>query len=163
MKHLLIAALLALFTVSTASADEPTERALAEELMALNNVQQNVERMFAQMKEAQVAMLKSLELPEDKVEEAQALQARLLEVLDQELSWPSLKEEYLDVYTEVFSREELEKLLEFSKSEVGRSINAKMPQLMQKTMAIGQRHSQQAIPKMQKVVEEFFKNNPPAQ
>ncbi len=161
MKHLFFAIILMSLTVTAPLAEDATKRALAEELMMLNNVQQNVERMFAQMKEAQVAMLGSLELPEDKVEEAQQLQARLLAVLDEELSWPSLKEEYLDVYTEIFTREELKALLEFSKSETGRSINAKMPQLMQKTMQIGQRHSQQAIPRMQEVMEEFFEGTQP--
>ncbi|WP_305041254.1 DUF2059 domain-containing protein [Geoalkalibacter sp.] len=157
MRHIVILALSVFFYTTTAGAQaQPEPRALAAELLTINNVQQNVERVFAQVKQIQIQQLESLELPPERAEEAEQLQEKLLAVLGEELSWESMKEEYIAAYTEVFTPEELQALLDFSRSEAGRGINAKMPRLMEKTMQIGQRRAQQALPRMQEILNDFF-------
>ncbi|WP_305046582.1 DUF2059 domain-containing protein [Geoalkalibacter sp.] len=164
MKNVIAFALVVLFGASLAGAQsQPDPRALAAELLAINNVQQNVERLFEQIKQIQISQLQSLELPAERAEDAKQLQEQLLAVLGEEMSWESMKDEYVEVYTQVFTPEELQALLEFSRSEAGRSINAKMPQLMEKSMQVGQRRAQKALPRMQEILEDFFEEESAAE
>lgn len=158
-KIAMIALSVVLLAAGVAGASQPQAdaRAVTEELLAVNNVQQNVERMFKQIKDIQLNQLQSLGIAADKKDGVDSLQERLFAVLEAEMSWESMKEEYIDIYTQVFTLEELQALLDFSQSEVGRRINDKMPLLMEKSMVIGQQRAQKAMPKMQEILEDYFK------
>jgi uncharacterized protein len=157
MKNIVVLTLLVLLIAAPAAAQNNLDaRAITEELLVLNNVESNVQRMLTQIKDLQMNQLETLGLTAGKTKEAKVLQERLFAILEAELSWESMKEEYIDVYTDVFTREELHALLDFSRSEMGRNINAKMPLLMEKSMQIGHLRAQKAMPKMQEILEEFF-------
>ena len=160
MRKVCVLILLALMASVPAFAQDANQaRLVAEELLVLNNVDANAQRMLKQVKDLQMAQLKELGLSQEKTGEVETLQARLFEILEAELSWDSMKEEYIDIYTQVFTLEELQALLEFTRSEMGRRINEKMPLLMEKSMQIGQIRAQKAIPKMQQILEEYISKN----
>lgn len=156
MRALLVLSCLLFLFPGLVQADQAHSRKLAEELLQLNNVQSQVEQLFSQMKRMVEGQLSVTGMPAESQAKADELLALALQMLDEEMSWTSMKDEYIDLYASTFSAEELQAIVDFSKSPVGRQINAKMPELTQKSMAIGQRHAQGVLPKITQAVQDYL-------
>ncbi len=87
------------------------------------------------------------------------MQKIALDLLFEGLSWKSLKEEYIQLYAETFTEEELQGIIEFSKSPLGKKMAEKSPILMQKSMEIGRQHAQQVMPRVQQAIQDYMKEN----
>ena len=140
---------------SMANADVAKQRALAEEMLevsqassVLDNMSKQVDAMFAQT-------VQQMNLTGDKQAEAEKYQQRLNTIMKEELSWDKLKGQFVDVYVDVFSEEELEELVEFYKSPLGQKLIVKMPQLMQESMGLAQKQMQSIIPKIKALSQEM--------
>ena len=151
----LIVLLTLMFATVMVNADEAKQRALAEEMLevsqassVLDNMSKQVDAMFAQT-------VQQMNLAEDKKAEAEKYQQRLNVIMKEELSWNKLKGQFVDVYVDVFSEEELEELVAFYKSPLGQKLIVKMPQLMQESMGLAQKQMQSIIPKIKALSQEM--------
>ena len=79
---------------------------------------------------------------------------RSMAVLHDELNWERLKPQFTKVYTDTFTQEEVDGLIAFYSSPVGRAFVAKMPQLMQQAMQIVQADMATMMPKLQRIVRD---------
>lgn len=70
----------------------------------------------------------------------------------QEMSWDQLKSDFVQIYADAFSEDELEGLIGFFKSELGKVYSQKYAQVAQETQAIIQQKMQRAI--QQSVMEQ---------
>lgn len=160
MKTLIGLLAICLLIPSLACADPASRRQLAEELLLINNVKAQVEQMHIQIKQMLMSQLDTLELPDEDREKVEQMQQITSDILLEDLSWDSLKDEYIDLYAEMFSEDELKGIIEFTKSPLGLKLNEKTPILMQKSMLIGQEHAQAVMPKVQAAIQEFMGKNP---
>ena len=125
---------------------------LAEEYLTINQVHLQVEDVRVRMKESIIGQLDNLPIPPDQLD---GLKDQTLAIIEEDLQWDKMKEEYVSLYAEMFTEEELKEIISFSKSPVGRKLNEKMPTLIQKSMSIGQKHSQQAATRVRQAVQDF--------
>ncbi len=65
-----------------------------------------------------------------------------------------MKPEYVRLYDEVYSDEELNGILAFYKSPAGQAFLNKMPLLMTKSMEIAQRRMAAVMPELQRITKE---------
>jgi hypothetical protein len=65
-----------------------------------------------------------------------------------------MKPEYVRLYDEVYSDEEITGILAFYKSAAGQALIRKMPLLMTKSMEISQRHLSGLMPEIQRITKE---------
>lgn len=151
----LLVLLTLMMATSMVNADATKQRALAEEMLevsqassVLDNMSKQVDAMFAQT-------VQQMNLTEDKQAEAEKYQQRLNTIMKEELSWDKLKGQFVDVYVDVFSEEELEELVAFYKSPLGQKLIVKMPQLMQESMGLAQKQMQSIIPKIKALSQEM--------
>jgi hypothetical protein len=70
------------------------------------------------------------------------------------LSWAALKPDLAEVYAREFTEPELRELLRFYQSPIGKKASSKIPALMQMGMEIGQRHVQEHMPELQKILQD---------
>lgn len=145
MKTLICFTILAL---CPAFADDATKQAKVTEMMDLMNMKQAQEQMFTSIK--QMAMS---QIPASAKDQAQ-LTDKLMDLIKSRMSWDSLKPEYERIYMETFNEQELEGIVSFYKSPAGKAMISKMPQLMQKAMAVGQARMAEIGPEIQKLVKE---------
>ena len=145
---------LAFAMVQPLRAQEDTRRKLAEELLSLMNVQENIEKAFEAVKQMQVTQLKSMGLSGEATDKAQSMQEKVMDVIAEELSWDKLKNDYIDIYAETFNEEELKGLIEFYKSPVGQKFIGKNPELMKRTMEVTQKQLAVIMPKIQRITME---------
>lgn len=72
-----------------------------------------------------------------------------------EMGWKQLEPVYLDLYAKTFTQAEVNGMLAFYKSDVGKAVTAKSPQLMQSVTTSMLSLMQGFMPKLQKLVEEY--------
>jgi uncharacterized protein len=71
------------------------------------------------------------------------------------MAWEKVKNQYLDLYTSVFTEEETKGLVDFYKSDLGKKVTAKMPELMQQSMTVARTYMQGVVPKLEELTEEM--------
>ncbi|MCK4809888.1 MAG: DUF2059 domain-containing protein [Candidatus Omnitrophica bacterium] len=155
MKKLFVIILLSAVTlIRIGYADDTLRRALAEELLVLMNTKENIERSFEIIKEMQKSQLQQMNVPgKESFEKAQAIREKVMDLISQELSWDKLKDDYITVYADTFSEKELEGIINFYKTPVGKKFTEKTPELMKKSMDISQKQMQELMPKLQSITK----------
>lgn len=132
---LFIAFSIALFS-STIQAQEHPKHQLAEKLLVVMELQKTIEQSFSSVTKM---------MPGGGQSEAGK---QVLEVIKKELSWDNIKGDYIQLYSEVFSEEELKGLIEFYESPIGQAYVKKQPELTQKSMGISQKLMMKIMPKL---------------
>jgi uncharacterized protein len=143
-------------------------RALAEELLNEMNLKDTVEKSFEIIKKMipmQTARMNqamektdsplSAAKPTDKAMEK--VMAKMMDMVAQELSWDKLKEDYITVYAETFTAEELQGAIAFYKSPAGKAFTKKQPELMKRSMELSQKQMARVMPKILNMSQELQK------
>lgn len=84
----------------------------------------------------------------------EALPAKFAALMREEMSWAKLKPAYVQLYAESFDQDEIDGLIAFYRTPTGQALIAKMPVVMQKSMALVQSQLQGFFPRMQQAIEE---------
>lgn len=117
---------------------------LAAEILDLTQTKDQIEGAFASMGST---MFKG-ETPE--------VQKYYSEVMQKYFGWDVLERSFLDLYTEVYSAQELSDIANFYRSDVGIAMIRKQPELTQKTIGIIQKINQDRLPKIREEIEAFI-------
>jgi hypothetical protein len=76
-------------------------------------------------------------------------------LLAEEMKWSTFKEPMIDIYTKHFSEHEVQGLIAFYSSDIGRSMTEKMPLVTQDSMLISQDMIKGLMPKIQDLAIEM--------
>lgn len=90
------------------------------------------------------------------------LMRKVSAVLKEEFS-KTLKGDMVTTYAAVFTQEELQGLLEFYRSPVGKKLVEKTPELARKSMELQQKNFATLWPKIDQAIKEYLRENPPQQ
>ena len=139
------------FFLQSLHADDASQRTAAAEEM-LNAM--HTEQILSKQKENMSRMM-SAALPKDMsdAERQKAIQKQS-DIYDSLLKWDTLKPDFIQVYSEVFTEKEMKDLIAFYKSPIGQKFIEKMPELQKKTMEIMQKRMMTVIPQLQKSLKE---------
>jgi hypothetical protein len=150
LKLAIVAMLLGAFG---ALAQDAGKTAKIEEMLRLTKA----DRMMQQaMSQARTMTLKQVEQnlsPEEKAK-AEEMHDKLFDAISARLSWEKLKPSFIQIYSEVYTDEELDGILAFYRSPAGRAMIEKMPQLMSRTMTFVQKLTTDLQPDIEKMVKE---------
>jgi len=128
---------------------------LAEEIMKLTNMQKMMDQTKVQIQQMQIRVMQQLEVSEKDKKEAAEFQNKINVMIFNELNWDNIKSEYIKLFVDVYTIDELKGLVQFYKSPAGQSLIKKQPIIMQKSMMISQSKIQKLIPKLKKMTDEF--------
>jgi hypothetical protein len=146
------------FTIAAAAAgparaDEQARMDLAIELMAQLDMDQQMASMQGQMEAmigSQLEQLASCPAMQPALD-AYARDAGAL--ISESFSSTDFMPEVARLYVEVFDRDELQGLLDFYRSPLGRKMLAKMPELMQGSMAIAEQQMAAVMPRIDELAQ----------
>lgn len=141
---------------NSAPAAEPAARKLAEEILAITNAEGMLAEMRDQVTEMIETELGRQDIPEAMREAASKHQREMVAIIFDELSFGKMRDLYLDVYTEVFTTEELRGLIDFYRSPVGRAFAEKMPVLTKRSMELAQARLAELGPRLERLNREFI-------
>jgi hypothetical protein len=148
--------LLIALPLSVVWAQEPAQSATAEKLLLLLNTDEMVDQIFEQMKQVLVKELPTMNLSQEQMPIMEKYLSKQFDLIQSEMSWEKMKDDYISVYTSTFTEEELSELVKFYESPAGRKFSEKLPMLMQQSMAIGQKQMQKILPKLQELQQEML-------
>jgi hypothetical protein len=139
-----------------AHADESTKAAKIDELMRITKVESMTAQMGPQIRAMIMNQLNAAGLPEESKAGAAEMMNKVIAQIEERMRWDKLKPEYMKVYGDVFSEEEITGIVAFYKTPMGQTMLAKMPQLMSKSMEISQRRLADLMPEIQRQMQEVM-------
>ncbi|HCC56139.1 MAG TPA: hypothetical protein DEQ47_02540 [Solibacterales bacterium] len=150
MKYL---ALTLLWAAGLSSGQQLSKEARIERLLTLTNAAANVDRMFDQLKAMAASQMPPGSTPEQQAQ-ARQMQARVMDAIKARMNWEKMRPQYVKLYDETFSDQEIDGMLAFYESPAGRAVLQKMPLLMQKSMSLGMAQVADVMPEIQRIVKE---------
>ena len=155
----LISMLLLLVIISFSGAAQKTaDYNSVEELLLLMRIDETLTRTFAQMRPTFLQQFQQLAGDELTTEQSQITEKyleKLFDLMEEELSWEKLKDDYIRIYSAVYTEEEIRELIEFYRSPVGQKTVEQMPVLMEESMAISQKYLLNLMPRIQELTAEM--------
>lgn len=91
---------------------------------------------------------------------------KMIDLVTNEMGWDKIKDDYISVFADTYTEEELKGQIDFYKSPVGQAVVSKEPGLIMKTIEMQQKRMMQLMPNIQEISQEFMKEfmpkTPPA-
>src|ERR1700690_1287576 len=112
MKTTLVLALGVMAVGFVANAEELTKQGKIERILALTNSDATVNQMFSQMKAMVASQMPSGATPEQ-IARVHEVQDKLLEAVKTRMSWDKIRPQYVRIYDETFSAEEIDGIFAF--------------------------------------------------
>lgn len=137
------------------SAQANNSRDSVEKLLLLMNQDQFVRQVFEHVKEQQRQQLQQMNGSEEQTAVITTYFNKIYDVIQTEMSWDKIKDDYIDLYLSVYSQEEIEALISFYEAPLGRKVIEKMPELMEQSMLISQKYMMKMLPKIQEIQQEM--------
>ena len=138
----------------SARAQENTKTAKIEELLQLTNAEAMSQQMYGQIRTMTTRQIDTMGGSEEAKAAAAQTIDKVMSQLQERLSWSRMKPEFIRLYDEVYSDEEITGILAFYKSAAGQAFVKKMPILITKSMEISQRQMADLMPELQRIVKE---------
>ncbi|OEF87700.1 DUF2059 domain-containing protein [Vibrio splendidus] len=133
------------------SAAQDTKQALVQELLQIMDVDSTLDAVYVQMDSMMTNMSKELEVSESERAIFDDYYQSMNELMKEEVSWQKLEPTIVTIYSNQFTEDELGAMIDFYKTEHGKSILKKMPKVTTESMIMTQSLMQQVIPKVQKL------------
>ncbi len=161
LRKLLTFAVVLLFSFPLAHADEATKRAKIEEMLTLLNMNRMMNSMMdqsvAQSQQMVKGMLGNQPLSEADQKAIQDFSGKVMSLIRDNFGWEKMKPTYIELYASAYTEEEVDGILAFYRSPVGRSMLAKTPELLAKSMQIASTRMQALQPQMRDLMDGFAK------
>jgi len=159
MKRLALLFCLLLCLPLAARADDATKRAKVQEMLDLQHLDRTMDQIMKVL-ETQATAATNAKLngrhatPEQKAR-IDAFQKQLFDYIGSQVSWESMRSDYIDLYAQTFTEDEIDGMLTFYKSPAGAAMIAKTPELAAKAGLLGAKRMLTLKPEIQKMVDDF--------
>jgi len=123
---------------SWGAAAEPTEASI-EKLLSLMKAETMVDSVYANLeaytRQGIHQAVAGKQLSDEQRRALEGVSKKLMQIVQEEMNWSTLKPMYIRIYRESFDQEDIDGLNVFYASNAGQAYVNKMPIAMQKTMA----------------------------
>jgi hypothetical protein len=127
----------------------------AREVLRLMKYEQSVQRTQDQVYSYMEAMMAQFGVSEDQGPDTDRHLQKLVDAMNEEMTWEKMEPYLVDAYVNVYSEKELKELAEFYSSPLGQKVVAKMPELAEASMQASQQMMQDFLPRLQEIQEEL--------
>ncbi len=149
---------LALATTAVFAADKPASDASIREMLQLTEARKLIDGVFPQLEGmVNASMRDALKGRTPSAEERQAMAnmtAKMMKMMQDELSWDKLEPLYLRIYQKSFTQDELDGMIAFYRTPAGIALVKKLPVVMQETMGAMQAMMKPMMEKIQGMINE---------
>lgn len=143
---------------SATASSAPASPATVERLLRAMDMERTLDATFDQVHQMAEGMATQAGVrPRDR-EAFERYMQRVSEVLREEASWAQLKEPMVQIYARHYTEAEVQGLIAFYESPLGRSMVAKTPAVMQDSAAITQAMMKRVMPRLAALAQELRTN-----
>jgi uncharacterized protein len=143
------------FCNSAVYADDQSHRAAAEEMLRISKADQMIKPLFEHVGRSLEQEFNQMNVPEDKKPLLKKYTEKIFAVMENEMSWDKIKDEYIDIYLRVYTEAEIKEIIVFYKTPAGQKMIDKMPLLIQESMSVSQNRLNTLLPRIQQITEEM--------
>ncbi|MQT29052.1 DUF2059 domain-containing protein [Pseudomonas helleri] len=143
-------------------ADAASRAASAETFLKLAHADKLGTPVYMQVQQMFAQRFEQTKAPAAKKALLETYQAKANTALDQAIGWDKLKPDMVKLYTANFSESELNDLVKFYQSPLGKKVLEKMPQLTQQSAQMTQAKLESAVPVVNKLLEDMTNELVPA-
>ena len=155
---ILMSGIFAVHAVEAKANDDMAVRSeLAAKLLEVMEVGKLLNKTFDSVKKMQIGMVKQFSKNTKDQKLVIKHQQKIMDLMKKELSWNNLKPEFEKLYAKTFAVKELEGLIKFYQSPIGRKFTEKQPEMQQKSMVMVQKMMMRIMPKIQALTQEMHK------
>ena len=79
------------------------------------------------------------------------MRVKMIAIINQQMSWEKLEPSLLEIYRKTFTQKEVDGMLVFYRSDVGKAVVAKLPQAMMSSMQMAQGRMSTLLPQIQQL------------
>ncbi|OQA92153.1 MAG: hypothetical protein BWY26_00474 [Elusimicrobia bacterium ADurb.Bin231] len=141
-------------------AQDGDKYAMADELLTLMKMQSNIEESFSMAKN--LVMSQSVKRMHDSDDDAHADissgTANMLDVIMNEFKWEKVKDEYISLYADAYTEEELAGIIAFYKTPAGQAFANKSPDLGKRAVDFNQARMAKIMPQIKEMIREQRKS-----
>lgn len=139
-------------TAKSARADESSKSAAAEALLEVMRVEAMMDQMYAQIPQMIGGFMpQGPDAPPP--EDMQVLLERIVAFLDERIGYEVMKPDYIALYADSYSEEDMLALTDFMDSPLGQRFLDATPELMIRTSVLVQERMQQTMPDLLEFME----------
>lgn len=123
-----------------AQTGQPASKASIEQLLEITETRKMYDATMQEMTkmvDQSTARIMN-RIPPEKQGKFKKAMAELDTIIKEEMSWDKMKPQYVQIYMETFTQQEIDDLAAFYKTPSGKSFIKKQPQVIQRTSAISQ-------------------------
>lgn len=131
-------------SVAFGQAAENTKTAKIIEIFRLTKTDQMQKQMLAQMVEMNASIDPKM----------RATSQKTMDLIGQKMSWEAMKADYIKLYDDTYTEDEISGILMFYQSAPGQAFIAKTPILMSNMMAMVQKRMAEMKPEMDRLIKE---------
>jgi uncharacterized protein len=127
-------------------------------MLNLVNMKETLEKTSSMLKQMVVAQIQKIKpAPEDSAAQAKvtSFMEKTMDLVSHEMSWDKVKDEYITVYAETFTEQELKDIIAFYKTASGEALIKKQPEVMRRSLELSQKMMGQIMPKVQAMTNEL--------
>lgn len=149
MRRLIIGILI--IAVHFSAYAESSKRESVEELMEITNVDALIDSMYSQMDQMLSGMGQQMGIKPSEQDMFDNFMKKVAASMKKEMSWEKMKDPMIDIYLKIYTEKEIQDILDFYRSETGRSLIKKMPQVMRESMVLSQQMMKGFMPKVKEL------------
>jgi hypothetical protein len=147
---------------SVAHADEASKRVKIQELFTTlhldKTMKQVMDAVLKQVKDASQKQLVGVTLTDAQQKKFDDFQQSVFDLVNAQMSWAKLEPDYIKLYSDAYTEEEIDGILTFYKSPVGQAMIAKTPELTTKSLQLSQGRMQAIQPQLRQLMQDFTKD-----
>ena len=143
-------------------ADAASHAASAETFLKLAHADKLGTPVYMQVQQMFAQRFEQTKAPASKKALLETYQAKANTALDQAIGWDKLKPDMVKLYTANFSESELNDLVKFYQSPLGKKVLEKMPQLTHQSAQMTQAKLESAVPVVNKLLADMTAELEPA-
>ncbi|MBI5739447.1 MAG: DUF2059 domain-containing protein [Nitrospirae bacterium] len=141
---------------SFAYPDEASHRAAAEKLIELMHTKEVVGQLYGQMEQVLDRQFIKMEMPDSERPVLKRYKNILLIVLEAEIDWEKVKDDFIETYTNRYTEDELKAMAASYNAPAGQEFLDRMPMLMQEEIIISQKKIPGLMNKTQQINVEMI-------
>ncbi|MGE4406509.1 DUF2059 domain-containing protein [Pseudomonas sp.] len=136
-------------------ADSATHADSAERFLQLANADRLAVPVYAQVQQMFAQRFAEAQTPGSKRALLERYQAKADAALDKAIGWDKLKPDLVALYTSQFSEPELNQLIDFYQSPLGKKMLAKLPELNARSAQLTQAKLEAAVPEVNQLLADM--------
>jgi len=140
---------------SSAFADSASHAGSAERFLQLANADRLAVPVYAQVQQMFAQRFADAQAPDTKKALLERYQAQANTASDKAIGWDKLKPDLVALYTSQFSETELNQLIDFYESSLGKKMLSKLPELNARSAQLTQAKLESAVPEVNKLLSEM--------